>query len=136
LIAKYLTFLFVDINVSDSTQKQGAMIGQMIALTKMYMSIFVPMVSTNVVRNRQSDYYFIRFINRIKLIVDLILLHLFPLNDTTIDKLKLGKAERTREFVLSGMREIQQAFAEHDLIANVRLETYDGDCYFHVPPLL
>ena len=34
-----------------------------------------------------------------------------------------GKAERTREFVLDGMKDIQKAFAEEDLIANVRLET-------------
>jgi hypothetical protein len=32
------------------------------------------------------------------------------------------------------MEDVQRAFADHDLVANVRLETYDGDRYFHVPP--
>ena len=33
------------------------------------------------------------------------------------------------------MQEIQRAFLEdHDLVANIRLETYDGDKYFHLPP--
>ena len=45
-----------------------------------------------------------------------------------------GKDERTRQFVLQGMKDVQKAFAEHDLVANVRLETYDGERYFHVPP--
>lgn len=45
-----------------------------------------------------------------------------------------GKAERTREFVLNGMQKAQAAFQEHDLIANIRLETYEGERYFHVPP--
>lgn len=36
--------------------------------------------------------------------------------------------------VLDGMKKVQNAFSEHDLIANVRLETYDGERYFHVPP--
>ena len=42
--------------------------------------------------------------------------------------------ERTREVVLDGMKRVQAAFAEHDLVANVRLETYVGDAYFHLPP--
>jgi hypothetical protein len=45
-----------------------------------------------------------------------------------------GTEERTREYVLEGMKKVQQAFKEHDLIANVRLETYEGPRYFHVPP--
>jgi hypothetical protein len=45
-----------------------------------------------------------------------------------------GKAERTREFVLDGMHKAQVVFQEHDLIANIRLETYEGERYFHVPP--
>ena len=53
-----------------------------------------------------------------------------------VDIRAYGKSERTREFVLDGMKSVQQAFAEHDLIANVRLETYDGERYFHVPPPL
>jgi hypothetical protein len=35
--------------------------------------------------------------------------------------------------VLDGMKQVQKAFADHDLIANIRLETYDGERYFHVP---
>ncbi|KAL7534249.1 hypothetical protein ACHAXR_005757, partial [Thalassiosira sp. AJA248-18] len=54
--------------------------------------------------------------------------------DCYIDIRAYGKSERTREFVLDGMTQIQQAFAEHDLVANVRLETYEGERYFHVPP--
>ena len=45
-----------------------------------------------------------------------------------------AKAERTREMILDGMKRVQDAFGEHNLIANVRLETYDGERYFHVPP--
>ena len=54
--------------------------------------------------------------------------------DCYIDIRAYGKSERTREFVLDGMTQIQGAFAEHDLVANVRLETYNGERYFHVPP--
>ena len=54
--------------------------------------------------------------------------------DCYIDIRAYGKAERTREFVLDGMTQVQQAFKSHDLVANVRLETYDGERYFHVPP--
>lgn len=32
------------------------------------------------------------------------------------------------------MKKAQNAFQEHDLIANMRLETYEGERYFHVPP--
>ena len=42
--------------------------------------------------------------------------------------------ERTREMVLDGMKKVQQSFLDHDLVANVRLETYEGERYFHVPP--
>ncbi len=45
-----------------------------------------------------------------------------------------GTSERTKEVVLDSMKKIQQAFREHDLIANVRLETYEGERYFHLPP--
>lgn len=45
-----------------------------------------------------------------------------------------GTDERTREYVLDGMKQVQQAFKDEDLIANVRLETYEGERYFHVPP--
>jgi hypothetical protein len=54
--------------------------------------------------------------------------------DVYVDVRAYGKSERTREFVLSGMSDVQRAFAEHGLLANVRLETYDGDKYFHLPP--
>jgi len=46
----------------------------------------------------------------------------------------VGTSERTREVVLDGMKKIHEAFQEHGLVANVRLETYDGERYFHVPP--
>eukprot|EP00551_Chaetoceros_affinis_P014532 CAMPEP_0203704204 /NCGR_PEP_ID=MMETSP0091-20130426/45792_1 /ASSEMBLY_ACC=CAM_ASM_001089 /TAXON_ID=426623 /ORGANISM="Chaetoceros affinis, Strain CCMP159" /LENGTH=40 /DNA_ID= /DNA_START= /DNA_END= /DNA_ORIENTATION= len=36
--------------------------------------------------------------------------------------------------VLDGMNKVQGAFGEEGLIANVRLETYEGERYFHVPP--
>jgi hypothetical protein len=45
-----------------------------------------------------------------------------------------GTEERTRDFVLEGMRRVQNAFKEENLIANVRLETYEGLRYFHLPP--
>ena len=54
--------------------------------------------------------------------------------DCYVDIRAYGKPERTREFVLEGMEQVQGAFAEENLIANVRLETYDGERYFHVPP--
>ena len=55
--------------------------------------------------------------------------------DVYVDIRAYGKAERTREFVLDGMQEIQKRMKEeHNLVANVRLETYDGERYFHVPP--
>ena len=46
----------------------------------------------------------------------------------------LGKPERRREFVQQGLNNVQKAFADHDLVANVRLETYEGERYFDVPP--
>ena len=55
--------------------------------------------------------------------------------DIYLDIRAYGKAERTRDFVLDGMKTIQQNLKdEHDLVANVRLETYEGERYFHVPP--
>ena len=54
--------------------------------------------------------------------------------DVYVDIRAYGKPERTREFVLEGMEKVQGAFGESDLIANVRLETYEGERYFHVPP--
>ena len=54
--------------------------------------------------------------------------------DVYVDIRAKATPERTREVVLSGMRSVQAAFAEHGLIANVRLETYAGDSYFHLPP--
>ena len=46
----------------------------------------------------------------------------------------IGKEERTREFVVDGLKEVQKAFKDEGLIANLRLETYEGERYFHVPP--
>lgn len=54
--------------------------------------------------------------------------------DVYVDIRAYGKAERTREFVLEGLQNVQKAFADEDLIANLRLETYEGERYFHVPP--
>jgi len=54
--------------------------------------------------------------------------------DVYIDIRAYGKEERTRDFVLDGMKDVQKAFGEFDLLANVRLETYEGERYFHVPP--
>jgi hypothetical protein len=52
----------------------------------------------------------------------------------TVDIRAKGTEERTREYVLEGMKRVQGAFLHEDLIANVRLETYEGSRYFHVPP--
>lgn len=54
--------------------------------------------------------------------------------DVYVDIRAYGKAERTREFVFEGLNKVQQAFSDHDLVANLRLETYQGESYFHVPP--
>jgi hypothetical protein len=56
--------------------------------------------------------------------------------DCYVDIRAYGKEERTRDVVLDGMRRVQSSFLDHDLVANVRLETYDGERYFHVPPPL
>jgi len=55
--------------------------------------------------------------------------------DVYVDIRAYGKSERTREMVLDGMKDVQSAFLENGLIANVRLETYEGERYFHVPPV-
>lgn len=57
-----------------------------------------------------------------------------PEEDVYVDIRAYGKSERTRDFVLDGMTQVQEAFREEGLLANVRLETYDGERYFHVPP--
>ena len=54
--------------------------------------------------------------------------------DVYVDIRAYGKPERTREIVLDGMNKVQDAFKTEGLIANVRLETYEGERYFHVPP--
>ena len=54
--------------------------------------------------------------------------------DVYVDVRAKATPERTRDMVLGGMADVQQAFAEHGLVANVRLETYQGDAYFHLPP--
>lgn len=54
--------------------------------------------------------------------------------DVYVDIRAYGKSERTREMVVEGMKKVQKAFGEEGLIANVRLETYEGERYFHVPP--
>lgn len=54
--------------------------------------------------------------------------------DCYVDVRAKATPERTREVVLESMASIAAAFAEHDLVANVRLETYEGSQYFHLPP--
>ncbi len=54
--------------------------------------------------------------------------------DVYVDIRAYGKQERTREVVLDSMKKVQDVFYKEGLIANVRLETYDGEKYFHVPP--
>eukprot|EP00545_Synedropsis_sp_CCMP1620_P002088 CAMPEP_0119018270 /NCGR_PEP_ID=MMETSP1176-20130426/18947_1 /TAXON_ID=265551 /ORGANISM="Synedropsis recta cf, Strain CCMP1620" /LENGTH=102 /DNA_ID=CAMNT_0006972229 /DNA_START=140 /DNA_END=448 /DNA_ORIENTATION=- len=54
--------------------------------------------------------------------------------DVYVDIRAKGTDERTREYVLEGMHRVQDAFKSEDLIANVRLETYEGPRYFHLPP--
>lgn len=43
--------------------------------------------------------------------------------DVYVDVRAKATPERTREVVLDGMARVQQAFADHGLVANVRLET-------------
>ena len=54
--------------------------------------------------------------------------------DVYVDVRAKATPDRTRNAVLDGMRAVQKAFADHGLVANVRLETYAGDAYFHLPP--
>mmetsp|Transcript_31718 Transcript_31718/g.77011 ORF Transcript_31718/g.77011 Transcript_31718/m.77011 type:complete len:112 (+) Transcript_31718:533-868(+) len=54
--------------------------------------------------------------------------------DCYVDIRAYGKEERTRDVVLDGMKQVQSSFLQHDLVANVRLETYEGERYFHLPP--
>lgn len=54
--------------------------------------------------------------------------------DVYVDIRAMGKSDRTRDMVLKGMKDIHLAFQEENLIANVRLETYEKERYFHVPP--
>ena len=54
--------------------------------------------------------------------------------DVYVDVRAKATSDRTREAVFEGMTAVQKAFAQHDLVANVRLETYVGDSYFHLPP--
>jgi hypothetical protein len=44
-----------------------------------------------------------------------------------------GTEERTRDYVLEGMKRVQDAFLHENLIANVRLETYEGSRVFPCP---
>ena len=54
--------------------------------------------------------------------------------DVYVDIRAKATPDRTREAVLEHMTSVQKAFADHGLLANVRLETYVGDAYFHLPP--
>jgi hypothetical protein len=54
--------------------------------------------------------------------------------DVYVDIRAKATPDRTRDMVLDGMARVQQAFDEQGLKANIRLETYDGPNYFHLPP--
>uniref|UniRef100_A0A7S3K5H7 Uncharacterized protein n=1 Tax=Aureoumbra lagunensis TaxID=44058 RepID=A0A7S3K5H7_9STRA len=54
--------------------------------------------------------------------------------DVYVDIRAKYTTDRTRGVVLDGMANVQKAFATHGLTANIRLETYIGDSYFHLPP--
>mmetsp|Transcript_2326 Transcript_2326/g.8159 ORF Transcript_2326/g.8159 Transcript_2326/m.8159 type:complete len:110 (-) Transcript_2326:124-453(-) len=54
--------------------------------------------------------------------------------DLFVDIRAKAKPERTRERVLESMGMVREAFAAHGLVANVRLQTYAGEDYFHLPP--
>ena len=45
-----------------------------------------------------------------------------------------GTPERTRAAVLEKCEAARDAFAAEGLVANLRLETYVGESFFHVPP--
>ena len=45
-----------------------------------------------------------------------------------------GKEERTREVIFDALKNVQKVFADEGLVANLRLETYEGKNYFHLPP--
>ena len=45
-----------------------------------------------------------------------------------------AKPDRTPTVINQNLLHVQAAFRMHDLIANIRLETFNGDEYFHCPP--
>ena len=47
--------------------------------------------------------------------------------DVYVDIRTYEKGERTMEFVLDGIMEVQGAFQEEGLVANARLKTYEGE---------
>jgi len=54
--------------------------------------------------------------------------------DVYVDIRAKATPDRKPENILDGMQRVQQAFKNENLIANVRLETYAGPQYFHLPP--
>lgn len=54
--------------------------------------------------------------------------------DCYVDVRVKATPERTRGVVLDSMAQVATAFKEHGLVANVRLETYEGTNYYHLPP--
>lgn len=54
--------------------------------------------------------------------------------DLFVDIRAKQTSERTREAVTSKLKEVQAVFAGHGFNANVRLETYSADAYFHLLP--
>mmetsp|Transcript_10614 Transcript_10614/g.16803 ORF Transcript_10614/g.16803 Transcript_10614/m.16803 type:complete len:109 (-) Transcript_10614:74-400(-) len=57
--------------------------------------------------------------------------------DVFVDVRAKATPSRTREAVMEKMAEVQKVFSNHGLRANVRLQTYVADSYFHkLPPPL
>ncbi|KAG8469086.1 hypothetical protein KFE25_007604 [Diacronema lutheri] len=54
--------------------------------------------------------------------------------DVFVDIRAKQTADRTRETVARKVAEVQQVFAQHGYKANVRVETYQAEQYFHLPP--
>jgi hypothetical protein len=111
------------------------MIGQMNPIMKIYILISVHMVRfTFFLRHAKSASLSFSQICRMYTYSKNAELLPFTLNDS-INFFYKGKSERTREFVMDGLTNIQQTLLrQHNLIANIRLETYDGENYFHCPP--
>mmetsp|Transcript_18966 Transcript_18966/g.51002 ORF Transcript_18966/g.51002 Transcript_18966/m.51002 type:complete len:108 (+) Transcript_18966:87-410(+) len=54
--------------------------------------------------------------------------------DVFVDVRAKKTPDRTRDAVMAKMQEVQVVFKDHGYKANVRLETYEADSYFHLLP--